>query len=85
MFVFNLHGLMLVMMSHVCHALFNSIRRVKFVFHVLFVHDLESNCLTAHMSAGLGTDHLSFPLTLDNAPRPGPNQRTGLSRLSWGT
>lgn len=47
MFVFNLHGLMLVMMSHVCHALFNSIRRVKFVFHVLFVHDLESNYLTA--------------------------------------
>lgn len=34
------------------------------------------------MNAGLGTNRLGFRLTLDNAPGPGPNQRTGLSRLS---
>lgn len=58
--------------------------RVKFVFYVPFVHDLESNTSQPH-GIGLGADHLTFRLTLDNSSRPGKPKELGLSMLSGGT
>lgn len=58
--------------------------RVKFVFHVPFVHDLESNTSQPH-GIGLGADHLTFRLTLDNSSGPGKPKELGLSMLSGGT